>query len=106
MKNTTEKVESKKIVETKKTEAAKQAKASSSKENVKPLESAPSVPIRPAFGELTNSQMAPCLFPEDGHIKQTEMPEMFFGVSKPFFSNTYKKREKKLAKKLSKSKND
>lgn len=34
------------------------------------------------------------------------MPEMFFGVSKPFFSNTYKKREKKILKKVERAKVD
>lgn len=54
-------------------------------------------PVRHPFGELTNEQFAPG--PE-----QTEMPEMFFGVSKPFFSNTYKKREKKLMTKKTQAK--
>lgn len=46
----------------------------------------------------------PVPFLNDG--VQTEMPEMFFGVSKPFFSNTYKKREKKVIKKVEKAKAD
>lgn len=53
--------------------------------------------MRRAFGDLTNAApLSSCPFP-DG--VETEDTELFFGVSKPFFSNTYKKREKKSTKK-------
>lgn len=54
------------------------------------------MPSRMAFGDIKNSMMAkPPHFMCD---PETEV-DMFFGVSKPFFSNTYKKREMKIRKK-------
>lgn len=54
--------------------------------------------LRAAFGEISNEQMPQGPAAIGQH--QNDMPELFFGISKPFFSNTYKKREKKQGKKL------
>ena len=63
------------------------------------------MPMRPAFGELTNDQSpVPSCPPHISPHQASEMPELFFGVSKPFFSNTYKKREKKAGRKNDTSK--
>lgn len=66
-------------------------------QDAKARDQPPAMAMRNAFGEMTNDEMPPGP-PISPH--QNDMPELFFGVSKPFFSNTYKKREKKVGKKL------
>ena len=61
----------------------------------KPFEAGP-MPMRGVFGDITNAHPAQ-YHPSMDH--GSAMPEMFFGVSNPYFSNTYKKRENKRVKK-------
>lgn len=95
-KNTTE-IDKKEMTPEKVENAPANEKDKLDKEDAKALDQQPAMAMRNAFGEVTNDQMppGPAISPH-----QNDMPELFFGVSKPFFSNTYKKREKKVGKKL------
>ena len=95
MKNATESHESKLVSASIDASKNGMMNESAAVDGPKPFEAGP-MPMRGVFGDITNNLPPQYHQPLD---HQTEMPEMFFGVSKPYFSNTYKKRENKRVKK-------